>query len=639
MTIVKIDGWDIGLPYGPVVAKDVVFSGRLQGGHGPASWWVPVENAYLAPHPLLQRGAWVELYDGEHEYWEGQITSVRPDVDVTGQHRFLCTGDGLLATAAKRGDRSQTWVHRGAAGWRIHPAANRSGEYTVGSDTGFLKLLIRTGAQEDYVTPMRVVYYIDDLLSDDYVSHVDCVATWDVTDEAPYSFSWDIWCDGTFRSESDTSGTATAFNDTPAGNQKAVIVQLWGIDLTGVKTLTADKYVEFPTLDVYGSSQTAKVRVDEAMCAVATRPGLALSTSSQAIGAVLDDLHFGRTNDAQILQAAAKLHAAPVDWGFWDNRSFRVKPLDRRPLRLDQTIVLGGGHPGLVEWRITPDDVERPEYVCVYYRRPTVYEDDGETVLYPEGMVQRLYVPSTPPDTADVVVVPLDLSDLILTDGAAATAGAQLLGSSGEPYTLPYGHVFSCHPEYAKESMYPGNNDDPTSSYAQTESTRAAGTVTAAFTGASGWAGSNTPVDPTLLVFDGVDDNVDFGDLAECDFGTGPFSVTVPFRLDALGKPQTLVDKMTVAAGPVYTGWRLHVTASNNLMVYIGEDGTRKGWAIDATDLITGVVYYAALTFSGSGGTPKCYLGAAQNVYDDAAAAAFVGTGVSNSASLMLGAA
>lgn len=593
--VLKVDGWDIGLAAGPVAARKITFSGLLQGGHAGASWEVPVANAYLRPHHILRRGAWAVLYDGEHELWEGQILSVRPSVDISGQHKFLVTGGGLISVAAKRRDLSKTWVHRGAADWRIHPEANRSGEYTIGSD-GYLRLLIRAGAKEDYVTPMRVVYYLDNLLSDDYISFVDCEARWDVTSEGTYNFSWSLFFDGVMRSEANTWSDGTSFDKTPSSSVRVVGLDLSGIDYYAYKLLTFDKYVEFTKIDVFGSSRTAKIRVDEALCDIMTMPGLAVSFSSQAIGKVLDDLHFSKTSAAQMLTDVAGLHAQPVDYGFWDERSARAKPLDRRPLRLDQVVVVGGGNPGLVSWDVTPVDQDRPDFVAVYYRGT---DEENGSDHYPEGMERVVYVPYEPDDSADWNIEVVDYSSLILTEAAAVTAGAQLLGVDGEPYELPAGAVFSAHPEYAKQSMYPGNNTDPTSSWTQVESTRPAGTLTGfGYTGGSGWTGSNTPLDPTCLEFDGTDDFVTWGDEASLDFGTGPFTFIMPFRLDELDKAQVLAQKWDSVNN---NGWELVVTKSNNLLAYV-EMGLSSKYAIaiHAEQLSVGRWYWAGISWSGT---------------------------------------
>ena len=526
-----------------------------------------------------------------------------------------------------RGDLTKTWVHRGAAGWMVHPDANKSGEYTVGSD-GVLQLLIREGAKENFLVPMRAVFYLDNLLSDDYISHVDYVAEWNVTDEGTYHFSWTLSCDGTVRNEANTSSAGTSGDHTPVNQVKVVDLILGGTDSSWANLLYGDRYVRFPTLDVFGSGKTAKVRIDEAMCDLATRSGLAVSTTSSPVGVALDDLWDEKTNAAALTDRLAKLHAAPLDFGYWDDQSFRVKPIDRRPMKPHEVVVVGGGLPGLVSWDVRPQDDDKPDYVAVYFRN----KDDP---AYPEGAARVLWMPHTPPDRADVRVDKVDFSSLIMPDAAAMAAGAQLLGASGLPYELPSGVVWATHPEFADSSYSAGNNTDPTSSYAQLSPDGPVGTVTCGFVSGSGFAGSNTPIDPTCLELDGVDDNVDWGDLAECDFGTGAFAFARWFRLDETGRAQVLDGKY--AAG---VGWLLWVNATNNLCAYVGESATKYRIAADAHELVAGVWYCGGFTWSGTtGGTLTVYLSAQSDHAIEVSVGAFTGAGISNAASLKEGAA
>lgn len=571
-----------------ILARNVQFTGVMPGGHAACTFEVPVANAYLAPHHVLRVGKWVELYDDAHELWEGEIVSVKPVVDLTGQHKYVVQAAGLLNIAAKRGDLSKTWVHRGGAGWRIHQDANRSGEYTVGSD-GVLQLLVRKGANEYFVTPMRIWYVIDDLLSDDYVSYLTWTAAWDVLNDASTGWSWRITCSDIARSESNTSSTGTADTHTPAASAKAVEVILFS---SGTPPTTTDHYVRFTEMDVYGSSKTAKVRVDQAMVDVATRTGLATSSVSAAVGQVLDDLHFEKASAATMLGSIAGLYDAPFDWGFWDKKTFYARPLERRPTNPNRVVTVGGGNPGLVSWDVDENAEDVPEYVCVYF-------GNRDNASYPEGWVRRLYVPYEPADTADVRMKTVDFSGLILSDAAAAAAGANLLPGTGS-YSLPETPVWAIHPEFADGGYSAGNNTDPTSSYSQLYPGQPVGTVTnCAYTAASGWDGSNSALDPTCIVLDGTNDFVTWGDLAEADFGTGAFSIGgIWFKLNALDVAQTILCKYDAVN---YIGWELIVTSTNQLMGYVGLGTSAKyDQAIHDAVLETGVWYCAALTYTGT---------------------------------------
>ena len=609
-------------------ATNVTFSNVIRGGHASASWEVPVENAYLIPHYRLRRGQWVVLYDGEHELWEGEILTVRPVIDLTGQHKLQVTGGGLISVAAKRRDLTKTWVRRGGGGWRVHQDANKSGEYTVGSD-GTLQLLVRKGAKEFYIVPMRAVYYLDGLLSDDYISHVDYVCDYDVTYDGTYHWSFTLSCDDQSLSKADASATGETGSLTLSAPYvaKAAELVLSGYDSSGVNSVFTDKYVAFPTMDVFGSSQTAKIRIDEAMCDVATRTGLAVSASSSQIGLAVDDLWVEKTDAASTLDMLGKMHAQAVEYGFWDERTFTAGPVPRRPDNLAEVVVVGGGLSGLKSWDVASTEDEYPEYVCVYFKN---MDDDD----YPEGMVRALWLPSDPGDTADVRVEVADFSNLILSDAAASAIGMQLLGAATASYTLPGGAVFAVHPEYADASYSAGNNSDPTEDYAQIGPDAATGTLTGfGYTTTDGWAGTNSPLDPTCLVFDGTTE-VDFGDYAAADFGTGAFSVAGWFRLDATGAAQVIAGKWATG-----TGWLLWVSATNNLCAWVGESASIYHVAADSHELVADTWYFGTLTWSGtSTHTLTVYLSAVSDMAVELVLGSF-SAGVSNAASLKLGAA
>jgi len=585
--ILKVDGWDLGIAAGPATAYNIQFTGVMPGGHAACSFDVYCANAYLAPHHALRVGNWIELYDDAHELWEGGVVSVKPVVSIGGQHMWKVQGAGLLNIAAKRGDLSKTWVRRGGAAWLIHPDANRSGEYVVGSD-GVLSMLVRAGAAQVFTTPMRMWYVIDGLLSDDYISHVAWTAEWDTLNDASSTWTWSLTCDAVALTEANSSSTGTADTHTPAASTKWVGVTLTG---GGTPPPATDHYVRFTEMDVYGSSKTAKVRVDQAMVDVATRTGLATSSVSSAVGQTRHDLHFERMSAGSMLGSLAKLHDAPFDWGFWNNRTFYARPLERRPSNPNRVVTVGGGNPGLVSWDVDDNAEDVPEFVCVYFGN----SDDPD---YPEGWVRRLYVPYAPDDTADVRMQTLDFSGLILSDAAATAAGANLLQGTGT-YDIPPTPVWAVHPEFADGGMSAGNNADPTSSYSQLYPGQPAGTVTnCAWTTASGWDGDNIATDPTCLVLDGTNDFVTWGDLDAVDFGTGAFSACVWFKLNVVDAAQTLLCKYDAAN---YIGYELIVTSTNQCAGYVGLGSVAKyDMAIHDAVLTTGVWYFAAVTYTGT---------------------------------------
>jgi hypothetical protein len=586
-----------------LAARNVQIGGSIRGGHGAASFDVYTDNAYLQPPHELRKGEWVEIYDSGHELYEGEVLSVTPVVDISGQHKYAVECGGLFHVAAKRGDLTKTWVRRGAAAWLVHPDANKAGEYSVGSD-GALQLLVRDGATTEFATPMHVVFYLDGLLSGDVISHIDWTAEWDVTDEAPYAWSWLLSCDATVHSEADSASVGTSGSYTPAGSSQVAHLYLTG---GAAHTVNGDRWVRFTQMDVFGSSKVAKVRVDEAMVDVAVRPGLATSSVSEAVGRVFDDLHFEKTNAAAMLSTLAGLNASPFDWGFWDQRTYYVRPLDRVPSNPARVVAVGGPNPGLVSWGVTPADEEMPDYVCVLFGN----KDDA---TLPEGFVRQLYVPCDPPDDAGLAITTVNHGDLILSDGAAANIGAQLLGAGA---LFPADRaVLDVHPEFARAGQRAGNNTDPTDDYAQLMLPDApTGTLTGfSFAAGSGWEGENSPLDPTCLVFDGVDDCVTWGDVAWADFGTGDFSLACWFRLDALGVAHTLVSKHdnTATGG----GFKLIVTDTDNLYAVVASYAagiSNRRCVLHGTFLTTDVWYHAAMTWEGATDGLHVYLNGVEN--------------------------
>jgi hypothetical protein len=218
-----------------------------------------------------------------------------------------------------------------------------------------------------------------------------------------------------------------------------------------------------------------------------------------------------------------------------------------------------------------------------------------------------MYRPTTPPDNADLRVEIVDYSNLILSDASAAAAGDSLTGTSGVASptgtTIPDGAVFDAVPGLAKLGKYPGNNADPTSAYRVAYDAAVSGTLSGfAYTASSGWAGTNSPADPTCLVGDGVNDYVDFGDLAVCDFGTSAFSLRAWLKLNAL--PSAGSTYWAASKRDVDRGWSLGVTSAGKLRGYVGGSGAvAPGPVVSATGTYSSATdgAYTVLTFTGGG--------------------------------------
>jgi hypothetical protein len=254
----------------------------------------------------------------------------------------------------------------------------------------------------------------------------------------------------------------------------------------------------------------------------------------------------------------------------------------------------------------------------------------------PEGFVRRLYAPYEP-STDDAKVEVVDFSNLILSDNAALLAASYLLPH--KTTDIPTGAVFDAHPAFAKNSVSPGNNVDPTSSYAQTAVGGASGTLTSfSYTTASGWAGSQSASDPSCLVFDGLNDYVTWGDLAECDFGVGSFTVAVWFKLSALNVLQTIVGKR--GASTAYTGWSFTVSTSNHLIGLVSESIATNHYAkiTHAYPMVIDLWYHAVLTWDNTTTfDAHLYVNGTENNLEEIQMSHAFATGISNTAALKIG--
>ena len=612
--VVRIGGQDYTLDFGPFRVAGVQFGGSMPGGHGSASFTVPVGSAYLAPHHSLREGEWVQLFDEDAvKLYEGKVFSILPAVSADGAHSLAVTCGGLISVAGKRADVSATWIHRGSEGWVRRPGTP-SGLGSVNMDNGVVDLRVSKGSTQDYsaaalISSIWAVFVLDDGLGDDTISHVDVAGLYDVASEGGYHWTWAMYTaptlGGTYTVTALTSHDATSagFSDhlTPPAGTK-VLGLLLKCD-TGAHTTAAEKYLTLTTCDIFARGRTTKPRIDEAMVDLATRPGLALTSYSEPVGTAMDDLRVGN-GKAKVTAAAgmttiAAIQAQPFEFAFWDDRKFWCRPLPSVPPD-SRVIVVGGGNPGLDSWDVAENDEDVPTHALVIYGN----KDD---LTLPEGYPRSVYRPETPADDADIKVEVIDYSDLILSDASARALGDNLTARAST--VLPAGAVFDALPTKAKGGSLVGNNLDPTSSYQETSDNVAVGTLTNyAYTSASGWGGSGSPVDPFCLVGDGTNDYVTFGDISACDFGTGAFSVGVWFKLTTLGVDNPLLTKHV--GGTTRQGWTLAISAANKLYAVASSnyDGGNYRKQTGGTVFAAGAWHYAMMTYAGSGGDIALYV-------------------------------
>lgn len=606
----------------PFTASGVQFSGAIPGGHGSCSFVVPVSSAFLAPHHSLTPGTWVTVYDADaHELWEGEILSVKPSFSG-GAAQVTVDCGGLLTVAGKRADVSATWVHRGTEGWMALPGyptlSNWGGDRRgFGSlESGLIDITIPEGASAA-LGSVQYVFFLDDLLSGEVISHVECTGVWDITDYAGSSanFHWYLYGAPTraglesgvgrelLYSAEHTSSAGTDISVTPtATDLKCLMVELNPVSPPPVGGTPAERYVRLDGMSVFSRSRTTKARIDEAMADLATGTGLATSSYTEAVGTALDDLHVG-TGKAKVTTAAglatlAGMYAQPVEWAFWDNRKFWVRPTPPTPDNDARVIVVGGGQPGLDSWDIVEVPETAPDYVGIIYGN---HPEDGDVTM-PEGWPRLLYRPSTPDSSADNRVQVVDYSSYILTDVTAGAIASNLCGASSGG-GVPAGAIFDADPLRADSGIRPGNNVDPTTAYQDSADAALTGTLSGfAYTDVSGWDGSDPLSDPYCLVGDGTNDYVDFGDASALDFGTNAFSIRAWIRIHTLPTVGTTLHAASKLASN--RGWSLGVTSAGKLRGYVGgASATPPPVSVSATGTVTTTTdgLYTVHKFTGSG--------------------------------------
>ena len=617
-SLIKIGDRDFTLDPGPFHVTGVQFSGSIPGGHGSASFSVPVANAYLAPHHVLKEGAWIVIYDDAHELYEGEIFSVKPSVDSGGQHKLDVVCGGLISVAGKRADVSATWVHRGGEGWarRIGTPSNLG---SIDFD-GKVELRVSVGTTQSLTsaslnTGLAAYFYLDSGLSDDTISHVDLAGLWDVALEGSYNWSWSVYTNSSLANATwvvsaltTTNSTSGGWSDhlTPPAGTKALLLLL---NTSDAHTTTVEKFVTMTTMDIFSSNTLGKVRIDEAMVQIAKRPGLALSSRSQPVGPLQDDLSIGsgtqKTTVAAGLDTLAARYAQPFEWYYTDAREFVVNPMPLNPVDDSHVIVVSKSDPSLESWDVAEYDEDVPFVACVLFGNLT------DTTL-PEGYPRRMFRPYDPGDDYAVKVVTIDYTNTILSDSSAAALGDNLVAESSED--IPSGFTFDANPALASSGTNVGNNTDPTTLYRDAYSVLVDGTLmNYDYTPTSGWSGSNSPSDPFCLVGNGASDYVDFGNLAAFNFGTGPFSIRVWVK--ALARP-TVSNIVQIASKMASgQGWYLGMDSSGYLIGYVATSDASYRKRVGGTALALGTWYHVIMTYAGSGLEVALYVNGTEQTY------------------------
>lgn len=598
-----------------LAARDLQLS---WGEHGPASasFTVAVKNAYHEPPPGLSEGSWVELYDGGHLLWDGEIISIKPSVSEEG-HRLTVDCGGMLSVAEKRGDLMRMWSHSGPGLWERTPGTPDSvGQLTIGGIGSLLDLRAAAGEQQNITGDtlaheLSALWTLDELTGGaGEISGYSMALAWDLTASNGITFAFYV-SSGTILSAMSNVyseiGTSGAYDDGSTVRQLPPGTSLLRMMMTATAAgaPSNDRFVTITRFDIYSAGRLTRTRLDEAMVDLATRPGLAMSATSRRVGAPMADLSVGiaehGTNAASALSSIAAHHSQPFDWRFGLRRTFDVRPRLWTPDNDSRVIMCGPGFPGMTSWDVAEYDEDNPDYVKVVF-------GNKDSTLVPEGWPRVIYRPGMPTDE-NVRLSVIDFSDRILHDLDARAVGDYITAT--RPAEIPPDYVFRAHAERARGAMWPNDNTDllARGTWTDMSDARAVGTLSGiAYDDASGWSGSNSPNDPTCLVLDGVDDYVNFGNLAQLNFGSGPMSVSCWFTLRSLGSYQTLVAKR-ISSGRVQ-GWQVRVTSSNQLQGIACYDAGSGQWrdGIGSTALAAGVLYHAVFVYPGANGDWRIYL-------------------------------
>lgn len=589
-------------------------------GPASASFVVPVANAHLGAPAGLRRGAWVEIYDRAHLLWDGEVRSLKPVTPAVGAHYFEVQCAGLPAIAGDRGDLRTLWVNRGAKGWARRIGSSEIG--TVATDNGVLRLRVAEGATEDYAAStianvLAATFCLHDGLSDDEISYCSYAGTYDVTTEGGgYNWRWNLWTGPSAVGPWTAIGTAwgaaagsMSGSFTPPAGTKAILCEVYC--LSAAHTVDADKFVEFTTFDIFSSGRTTKPRLDEAMVAVMTRPGLCTSVVSRRVGGPQDDLAIGTgtapTNAAAGLDTLAALHSQPVDWRFGLRRTGYVGPYLWTPDNDAKVIMVGPDLPGLLPggWEIVDfDEGGAPDCVEVTF-------GNKDSAACPEGYPRRIFRPG-PPGDDNSRVVPLDLSRCILTDAAARAAGDQLVGRA--PSEIPGDYIFRVHGDRFRSGLWPADNADLLNRAAIQDISdgRAVGTVVGCtYVDGSGHSGSGSPADPSCIELDGTGDYVAFGDLAALDLGVGARSICSWVRVDNVATSRAIFAKRVNSGN--YTGWGLWVDNAAKVVACVSSVWPASARQATSNAAITlGVWHHIAAVYAGSGGEWTLYVDGAE---------------------------
>ncbi len=402
---------------GASIAWDTLAFNR--GEHGPGELSVEMYLDY-SPHLALPAqlvdGAVVELYDGPHRVWPGKLREIgRNEAD----HTLSLVAKGRLDDAKRAEHFDCAFTICDYDFWETDQLDDVGGsKYNVDTDS---RIRIRLedgtkvghgqGARAYLALPPWTSYKFGRLTTSWAVSNPNddgLAANWEArfsTMQTPNGATVATpWTRGATGSGSLDETLATLarclrlrFVNTSGAGTDTSLVDRQVLHTNVVAYVPWDDYTTDPvTTDVLD-----KARLDQAMCSIVGRLGLATAFEASPIGAAIDNLHFlESTTAADILDSIAALNDLPVVWR-WEGDTFIVHerettPSDRSRWYVAYVDPIGNDQAACPDAAVSVDNEDLADYVALYYP----VKDDAD---WPDGTIMRVVRPAGTPAATDRV--------------------------------------------------------------------------------------------------------------------------------------------------------------------------------------------------------------------------------------------
>ena len=415
-------------------------SSTSPGGWGECSMRLDASEPFQPFYASVVRGAVVVVIHNGTVLFYGEVVNDSSAATVSGGEIYYdIAAGGLYNKAGTRQDFSWVWQDSDNAQWFAKKTASKGAEMT--NDEGVLSTAFLKGRDVTSGRGAGWYYWMNGGLGADanFIDHLtmtladyegtgygmDLGSHWEVRFQTS-THPWGSWSESRYFTAAGYGGplAAGAALRIPASGSMPVgtmAVRMLFIP-TSTTTTTADRFVAAESVTVFGQADEG-LRVDEVMCDIATADGLAISTTSSAVGFNLtgDIVVRPHTSRAGALEEIVALADDATDWGFWNGPSFEIAD---RVVPADATYTVDVTDPG-IDYDVHAADEGVPDYVRV------LYASSGHAT-YPDGTVLQQTATATgapPIDWSDAAkrVSVLDLSETRMGATQAAAIGAEYL--------------------------------------------------------------------------------------------------------------------------------------------------------------------------------------------------------------------